>query len=366
MKKALEDLKIQNELICAIPQSKSTPDLLKEKNRVFEVLRCGESKIEKSGDFLKKHLGHYKHDPQVPEHEYEKIILELENLRNDAIRDGSLIYDKNGNFQYAIAPNGEQSRLNEIDFLTVRTENFKKFFGDWQDDNNMNRSKVLDENREPKIVYHGTRFDFGEFDPNKSGKGSGNNENTENCFYFIEYEKAAEEFMGTIFRYPNDSKGDNRHAYAMLKKSKNLYNDFVEEFGKNAVDKVFDTFENNKNQRSMYYPTGKVEPFYLNIRVPNEVALDDFNITWHNGTEFKKLLTGDGIIANAKESGEEIFNRLMKKYKENPNGMFSFKPTKVEDYMEEHSSSTYVAYEPNQIKSTKNILFDIDSNNFNY
>ena len=53
------------------------------------------------------------------------------------------------------APNGKPTRLTEEQWLQVRTPNFKAWFGDWENDPE-NASKVLDENGEPLVVYHGT------------------------------------------------------------------------------------------------------------------------------------------------------------------------------------------------------------------
>lgn len=54
-----------------------------------------------------------------------------------------------------LAPNGEKSNLTRDQYYTVRTKEFKDWFGDWQNDPN-NASKVLDENGEPLVVYHGS------------------------------------------------------------------------------------------------------------------------------------------------------------------------------------------------------------------
>ncbi|MFA7543643.1 MAG: hypothetical protein WCY84_04645, partial [Candidatus Cloacimonadaceae bacterium] len=51
-------------------------------------------------------------------------------------------------------PNGKQTNLTEHQWLQVRTENFKAWFGDWENDPK-NASKVVDENGEPLVVYHG-------------------------------------------------------------------------------------------------------------------------------------------------------------------------------------------------------------------
>lgn len=70
--------------------------------------------------------------------------------------------------QWLKAPNGKPTKLTEKQWLLVRTPNFKKWFGDWENDSK-NASKVVDENGEPLVVYHGTdNEDFTVFDHNKS------------------------------------------------------------------------------------------------------------------------------------------------------------------------------------------------------
>ena len=54
-----------------------------------------------------------------------------------------------------LAPNGKPSNLNEVQWNTVRTPEFKRWFGDWENDPE-NASKVVDENGEPLVMYHGT------------------------------------------------------------------------------------------------------------------------------------------------------------------------------------------------------------------
>ena len=66
-----------------------------------------------------------------------------------------------------LAPNGKPSNLNPMQHAQVRTPEFKEWFGDWENDPE-NASKVVDENGEPKIVYHGTGADISIFDPTKT------------------------------------------------------------------------------------------------------------------------------------------------------------------------------------------------------
>lgn len=60
-----------------------------------------------------------------------------------------------GTEQWLKAPNGKPTNLNERQWLQVRTKAFKDWFGDWENDPK-NASKVIDDNGEPLVVYHGT------------------------------------------------------------------------------------------------------------------------------------------------------------------------------------------------------------------
>ncbi len=69
-----------------------------------------------------------------------------------------------------IAPNGKPSRLSVDAWLTVRTKAFKTWFGDWENAP-ANASKVVDENGEPLVVYHGTWNEFTRFKRTLLGSG---------------------------------------------------------------------------------------------------------------------------------------------------------------------------------------------------
>lgn len=69
-----------------------------------------------------------------------------------------------------LAPNGKPSNLNEIQYEQVRTPEFKNWFGDWENDPE-NASKVVDENGEPLVVYHGSPVvDIEIFNRKESGR----------------------------------------------------------------------------------------------------------------------------------------------------------------------------------------------------
>lgn len=72
-----------------------------------------------------------------------------------------------GTKEWMKAPNGEPTNLTEEQWLDVRTPNFKAWFGDWEN-NPDEASKVVDENGEPLVVYHGSESNFDEFDTAKA------------------------------------------------------------------------------------------------------------------------------------------------------------------------------------------------------
>lgn len=88
----------------------------------------------------------------------ERMIKQIERQTSmDTVRQ-----KYQGTSQWMTAPNGAKTRLTEQQWLQVRTPEFKNWFGDWENDTE-NASQVLDENGEPKVVYHGTSTEFNEF-----------------------------------------------------------------------------------------------------------------------------------------------------------------------------------------------------------
>lgn len=61
---------------------------------------------------------------------------------------------RNAEGKLLVRPGGPVSNLDERQYAQVRTKEFKDWFGDWENDPE-NASKVVDENGEPLVVYHG-------------------------------------------------------------------------------------------------------------------------------------------------------------------------------------------------------------------
>lgn len=95
----------------------------------------------------------------------QKIAPEDQIIIRNKIIEGKKQFEKlveaaaeKNNAKQQIAPNGKPSKLTAAQYNTVRTPEFKSWFGDWENDPE-NASKMVDENGEPKVYYHGTSKD---------------------------------------------------------------------------------------------------------------------------------------------------------------------------------------------------------------
>ena len=97
-------------------------------------------------------------------HKAEESEEEDEDVRYSAAEDdldeeSFIIEQAKANDTYMRAPNGKPSNLNARQWVQVRTQAFKDWFGDWENDPD-NASKVVDENGEPKVMYHSTNLEW--------------------------------------------------------------------------------------------------------------------------------------------------------------------------------------------------------------
>ena len=92
----------------------------------------------------------------------EEYSKEMQDILANAKRDSE---------GHLLAPNGKKSNLTERQYAQARTKAFKDWFGDWEN-NPSEASKVVDENGEPLVVYHGTQDSFTTVDFSKSDAGS--------------------------------------------------------------------------------------------------------------------------------------------------------------------------------------------------
>ena len=114
----------------------------------------------------------------------------------------SIVEDAKKNGTYMLAPNGKKTKLDAEQWANVRTDNFKKWFGDWENDPE-NASKVVDENGEPMVVYHGRSTDFNTFEKKEGVRFVMGFEDKVKAdgFFFSPDKGFAEEFAGNAARH---------------------------------------------------------------------------------------------------------------------------------------------------------------------
>ena len=113
-----------------------------------------------------------------------------------------IVADAKANGTYMTAPNGEKTKLDAEQWATVRTTNFKNWFGDWENDPE-NASKVVDENGEPMVVWHGRSAEFNTFEKKEGVRFiMGLEDNVKADGFFFSPDKGlAEEFASNSSRH---------------------------------------------------------------------------------------------------------------------------------------------------------------------
>ena len=109
------------------------------------------------------------------------VRAEIQNLADKIGADyntAKIIYESNNGYGLDKAPNGAESKLykdlldhyegdeNKALIAKAKTylQPFFNWFGNWTDSDATNVSKVVDENGEPLVVWHGTTYKFNAFD----------------------------------------------------------------------------------------------------------------------------------------------------------------------------------------------------------
>ena len=159
-----------------------------------------------------------------------------------------------------LAPNGKPSHLTPEQYQLVRTPVFKAWFGDWENSPET-ASKVIDENGEPLMVFHGTSKDlFYEFMP-----------------YAVEYVngEAIKEFRGNKTDHEFD---DYINQYGLRKIEPRFYFSVRHIWG----DKNLQCFLNIKNLYVTDEYTPKISKEYDGFRVPNEDGNDYYCVFQSN------------------------------------------------------------------------------------
>ena len=235
------------------------------------------------------------------------------------------------NGTYMLAPNGQPTNLTEDQWVTVRTQAFKDYFGDWQNDP-ANASVVVDENGEPMVVYHGSRMaGFDKFGRDVARDSQG--------IYTTPNRRAAESYATSVEEWRSEQTmpeaeigvSDQHGVYSLFV---NMRNPKVIDFGGKRFDEYGETkYEVATNEALDYGERGIIfdtlEEAEAYIAEHPEEDLD----------YVEKRTTSDDMLVQAKEEGYDgvIFTNIIDSRYPDP-------------------ITNYVPFESNQVKSaTQNI-----------
>lgn len=141
---------------------------------------------------------------------------------DSSVEESRIISKAKADGVFMLAPNGAPTNLSEHQWIQVRTQAFKDWFGDWES-NPEESSKAVDENGEPKVVYHGSRNSLTSFDKNYAGKNNPDIEVSRLGFFFTDDIEEAEYHTGKTTNDGNERDGDTPHVYNIFLNLRNPY-----------------------------------------------------------------------------------------------------------------------------------------------
>lgn len=206
---------------------------------------------------------------------------EMNDIKAKAIADGTFMK----------APNGNTTNLTERQWLQVRTKNFINWFGDWIN-NPSKASKVVDENKEPLVVYHGTSKDFNTFNTDinwewKDKQGNLQNVvNVPNSIY-----ATSNETMATTY-YENESQLDKNLDEII----ENIYeSEYKGIYSVEERDRRIKEVKDDYNKRKQLLK-GRNMALFVNLR--NVRIVDAKNSNWNK-------INDNGSIKSTRDLEEE-------------------------------------------------------------
>ena len=262
-----------------------------------------------------------------------------------------------------VLPFARPQKFERFSLRAPQTEAFKKWFG---------KSKIVDSNGEPKVMYHGTARDIAAFIPKQAGA----------IFLTPEPEFAAkfagmsEDYMENEF-YKKLSNKEKHHLFLLVMEENE--NKYIKEFGKEWYEDAINTINKSK---SLYEPSGiRTLPTHFGVGVKmftrdlkNKIAFSlesranimpvyvraENPFDYENKQHYRILLEDNDLdesILNEMVHGdwETIESDEVQEAIQN-SGFDGF-------YIKEHGVKNLAVYESNQIKSaTGNIgTYDIEN-----
>lgn len=314
---AIEDLKEELDRLGIDYENMTAAEIEKAVDEIPELKR-----LEREAAFYDQ----YEPEIGLSEDEAERLAMETKSKQYPVIEDKDLpeyyqIADENAKLdEENPVYEGETIKINGKDKTVYNSngeriakskealQNFYKWFGD---------SKVVDEQGRPLVVYHGSENKFDTFDIKKIGKYG---EAIGHGFYFAE--KGIAERYNKGYLYPVYLRMENPVDYLDSNKIK-----------KRQIEDIADWFNDN----------------YIENEDGHRLFVDNLDYTF-KGRKIDSYLISDMLdFAEYNEKDidkDEVYQDIYKKIKE---------VTGIDGFIQKTDvGTTYVAFTPNQIKSTQN------------
>jgi predicted nucleotidyltransferase len=311
-----------------------------------------------------------------------------------------IVRETKENGTYMKAPNGKPTNLDERQWAQVRTGAFKKWFGDWEkaaeespSAAKTNSSKIVDENGEPKVVYHGSPYRFFRFDKARLGQSTGADSAKEG-FFFTDNKDLAELFSRysleklpvsdveqlVKYRLQNMSREELNEAYEAYRNDSPDYQDYADEAG-SPSDREYlemsgflrDGISEDEAKRNYVQDSieNKIEGGYFSDMEEIEEELSSIGIEFGNNEQvflnIKSPIT-DNIARDYFHNGEDVspMTPVLQEAKRMGHDGVVF--TGIVENGQKGAANQYVAFEPGQIKSaTDNVgTFDGEQDDIRY
>ena len=271
-----------------------------------------------------------------------------------------------------LAPNGKPSNLSKKLYDTVRTYEFKKWFGDWENDPK-NASKVVDENGEPLVVYHGTQaYGFTEFlNTYDLPRGTDNETNTLGI-WFTNSKTTAKDFMF------DSTQGGIYEVFLNIRNPKMFKPAMFSDIEKESVQKKIDDL--TSEQRRLGHSTNNMTPENREKFQELKLALKD---AWHqwkllkHTDSFEQFMNyrdkyaeydyvekgkiGGWLERYINKNKNETNKKLVHEFQTNKHDGIYISETQYD--AKEDTINQYVVFDPKDIKALDSKTFDKNSTN---
>lgn len=273
-----------------------------------------------------------------------------------------------------LAPNGKVSNLSPELYNKVRTAEFKRWFGDWENDPE-SASKVVDENGEPLVVYHGTpSHGFTEFLNTYDLPRATANETNNIGVWFVSDKNTADRFMF------GSAKGGIYEVFLNIRNPKVFKPKVLNRFEIDRLEDLYQELERKKNRAGfgkLSDMTAKEREEYAKYdkeaqKVRKQISLlksaDSFEQFMNHRDKYAEYIDGvKGEIGHwmrrmINTNKNEANKKLVQEFRQDQHDGIIIAATQY-DAVGDGTVNQYIVFDSQNIKAVDNVQFNANSSN---